>query len=246
VLNEGTRAGALSAEEAALWKRFVALRDGEARAQLIERYLVTAKTLAAALYANRFDDSVEFNDYLQYARTGLLEAIDRYDPTRGASFKTFAGHRIRGAILNGVEKSTEVASQIAERNRLRRERVKLLKETDRSSDAFLGMIDLTLNLAVGYLLEESGLWNAETEDRAADPYVSLEMKRLGERLTLLVEALPDREREIIRHHYYEHRDFVEISEMLGVSRGRISQLHTRALHLLRDGYRSLNQFDHRV
>lgn len=245
---DASQAGKSPPEEAALWKRLVAHRDREARTRLIERYLITAKTLAAVLYASRYDDTVEFQDYLQYARVGLLEAIDRYDPAKDVSFATFASYRIRGAILNGIEKSTELAMQRAQRRRLRRERLKALKEENPASreDAFGRMVDLTLDLAIGFLLEESGVWKGEAADRAADPYVSLEMKRLAERIGLLMAALPERERQIVHGHYFEHKDFGEIGAMLGVSRSRIAQLHTRALRLLRDGYKSLDRFDRRV
>lgn len=236
-----------SAEEASLWERYVSSHDTEARVKLIERYLMTARKLAAALYANRYDDSVEFGDYLQYARVGLLEAIDRYDPTREASFATFASYRIRGAILTGIERSTEIATQKAQRRRIRRERLRSVREAsgDAGDDAFARMIDVTLNLAIGYLLEESGIWKAGEGDRSADPYQSLELKRLGERMATLVEALPERERCIVHYHYFEHKEFIDISVILGVSKGRISQLHARALKLLRDGYKTLNQFDQR-
>ncbi len=248
MLEEEPESGKASTDEAALWQRYVSSQDGGARKVLIERHLITAQKVAATLYASRFDDSVEFADYLQFARVGLLEAIERYDPKREASFATFATYRIRGAILNGIEKLSELATQKAQRRRLQRERLKSIKEHESSpgEDAFARMLDLTLKLAIGYLLEESGVWKADEVDRAADPYVSLEVKRLGERMTLLVEALPERERQIVRYHYFEHKEFVEIGDALGVSKGRVSQLHARALRLLREGYDTLNKFNKRV
>lgn len=236
----------LSPDEAALWERYVARHDDTTRGEVIERYLGTAQKLAAIMYSHRPDDSVEFGDYLQYARIGLLEAIDRYDPVREASFTTFASYRIRGAIINGVEKATELAMQRAQRRRLRRERLKSLKDHEVARDQFARMVDLTLSLAVGYLLEESGIWNADEPDRAADPYVSLEMKRLAERLALLVNALPEREALIIRQHYFEHREFVEIADSLGISKGRVSQLHARALKLLRQDYTEAERVDRKA
>jgi RNA polymerase sigma factor FliA len=235
-------------EEAALWQRYLSSQDGAARKLLIDRHLIVAQKVAAMLYASRYDDSVEFAEYLQYARVGLLEAIERYDPAREASFATFATYRIRGAILNGIERSTELATQRAQRRRLRRERLKSIHDDrDESEDDEFGrMVDLTLKLAIGYLLEESGIWKAEEADRAADPYVSLEVKRLGERLSMLVAALPEREQQIVRYHYFEHKEFVEIGSVMGLSKGRVSQLHVRALRLLREGYDTLNRFDQRV
>src|SRR5258708_33572734 len=110
-------------EEAALWQRCVADRDRVLRAKLIERYLRTAQKLAAYAYSRRGPQAPEFADYLQWARLGMIEACDRYDPKREASFVTFAGYRIRGAILNGLERATEGAAQLAYRKHMEKERI---------------------------------------------------------------------------------------------------------------------------
>jgi len=235
-------------EEAALWNRYLSSHDAAARKLIIERHLITAQKVAAMVYAGRYDDSVEFGEYLQFARLGLLEAIERYDPAREASFATFATYRIRGAILNGIERLSELATQKALRRRLRRERLRSIREHGEAAaeDPFARMVDLTLKLAIGYLLEESGLWKADEADRAADPYVRLEVKRLGERLSMLVAALPEREQQIVRLHYFQHKEFTEIGLVMQLSKGRVSQLHVRALRLLREGYGTLDRFDQRV
>jgi len=243
----GPASGDLSPDEAALWERFTSQRDPAARACLIERHLPVAHKMAAMLYAARADNSVEFDDYLQYARIGLLEAIDRYDPAREAGFATFASYRVRGAILNGISQSTELATQRAERHRLRREQLKSIgDETSTTDEGFTRMVDLTLSLAIGYLLEESGISESGQADRGSDPYQSFEIKRLRERMAELLTALPERERSIIRHHYFEHREFVVIAGMLEISKGRVAQLHARALQRLRDGYRESESVDKRV
>lgn len=248
MLKEESHSDLEAIEEAALWKRFVSDRDSETRGRLIERYLVATRRIAAALYANRSDNSVDFGDYLQYARIGLLEAIDRYDPAKEANFATFATYRIRGSVLNGIEKATEQLTQRAHYRRMRQERLSSIKEQADAStaDAFARMVDLTLSVAIGHLLEDSGLWMADEADHSSDPYLLFELKRLRERLGILVDALPDRERQIIKHHYFEHKDFMDIAEIMGISRGRASQLHARGLKLLREGYQALSQFSRRV
>ena len=116
-------------EEAALWRSYIADRDPLLRAKLIERYLPTAQKLAAYAYSRRGPQAPEFADYLQWARLGMIEAFDRYDPKREASFVTFAGYRIRGAILNGLERATEQAAQHARRKQMEK------SASSRSSEA---------------------------------------------------------------------------------------------------------------
>src|SRR5262245_12196656 len=94
-----------------LWARFRHSRELTLRGRLIERYLPLARAAAARYYRLRPDDSVSFEDYLQYARIGLVEAIDDYDPGREASFETYSSYRIRGALLNGLTRESEIAAK---------------------------------------------------------------------------------------------------------------------------------------
>jgi len=232
--------------ETGLWSEFSRARDGHVRNQLIRFYLPQVQRIAASLYAQRIGQVGEFADYLQYGRVGLLEAIDRFDPDKAVNFMSFAQHRIRGSILNGIEHASELAAQQAQRRRAKRERIKALREgtVDQKSDGtFDGMVDLAIGLALGYILEDSGLARDLREDRMADPYQNVEVRRMGERLTLILQALPDRERMIVQAHYLDQRDFIEIAAEMGLTKGRISQLHSRALRLMREAYQSIARFD---
>jgi RNA polymerase sigma factor FliA len=234
-----------SVRDRELWRRYVSERDPIVRGQLIERYLGTAQKIAAYLYGRRRDSSIDFSDYLQYARVGLIEAVDRFDPDVKASFDTFASYRIRGAILNGIRRYTEKSSQKAYRHEILRERAESLRdqaEAGTSEEMFEGLVDATIGLALGYILEDSSLWNADQDDRRSDPYRSLELKRLRERVVLIVDALPERERVIIRYHYYEQMEFTMVAEILGVTKGRVSQIHARALRLIQEAFESLERF----
>jgi RNA polymerase sigma factor FliA len=230
-----------SDEESELWRAYAASRDAGLRIRLIERHLNTAQKIAAYLYARRGDRAAEFDDYLQYARLGLIEALDRYDPSREASFATFASYRIRGAVLNGLERASERAAQWSYRRELEQARAGSLEEGARGAEGeFEELVEITIGLALGYALEDSGLTSTQT---VPDPYQTFELKRLQERLRLIVDALPERERAIVKWHYFEHMDFKLIGLALGLSKGRISQLHSRALQLLRKALETIDRFD---
>jgi RNA polymerase sigma factor for flagellar operon FliA len=245
------------AREALMWQEYHDGRDPRLRQALVQHYLDVAHRAAASLFLRRVNNAVGFEDYLQYARVGLLEAIDRYDPAREASFATFAGYRVRGAILNGLEQTTELAAQAAQRRHARlRERTQSLENPDAQSRSagsgrpdssplgqFAGMVDVAIMLAMGYVMEDNGEWNPAGADVASDPYRSVELDRARSRLRLLVGALPERERVIVSYHYFEHMEFQMIAEVLDVSKGRVAQLHARALRLIREGYDALEEFD---
>lgn len=226
-------------EERALWMEYVAKRTGVLRVRLIERYLPESRTLAAYMFGRRIDRNAEFDDYLQYARIGLLEAIDRYDPMREARFVTYASHRMRGAILNGVLRSTEGAAVSRYRRTLLQQRMESLR-TAGGDDVFSQMVDRTIGVALGLILDSVD--PVETGS-GLDPYRSFQLLNLKKRVTLVVEALPERERMIIRWHYFDQMDFKLVGEALQLSKGRISQLHSRALRLLREGLHDLDRMD---
>jgi RNA polymerase sigma factor for flagellar operon FliA len=203
--------------------------------------LPLVRMIAARLYRLRWGESVGFDDYLQYGTLGLIEAARRYDAGRGAKFSTYASWRIAGAILNGMESATEQHQQIAERKRRTGERARSLCEaaTPPAVDAgveaaFARIADVAIGLAVGFMLEGSGMYSDGTEALHRDGYTSLATRRMQASLVDAVERLPEREREVVRAHYFEQQPFGDIAEKLSLTKGRISQLHKQALTRLKN------------
>lgn len=242
------------ASEANLWQRWHGAEDPIAREELINRFMPHARMLAAVVYKGRFHDEVEFADYHQLACVGLIEAVERFKPDLGVSFKAFASHRIRGAILNGLEKQTEKNQQIAAQQRLRKDRIDSLKAEAKSSMAekvttssgndarslLAYMADVGIGLALGVMLEGTRMLVAEEDTEAstvASPEVGYFRRRealqLQEALRNAIEKLEQSEQRVIRYHYQQDLAFEEISRLLGVSRSRISQIHRKALLGLR-------------
>jgi RNA polymerase sigma factor for flagellar operon FliA len=107
------------------------------------------------------------------------------------------------------------------------------------------MVDLAVGLALGYMLEDTGIFrggNAVAEDST---YKTHHMNELRNRLRHIVEVLPEREQLMIRYHYYHNVGFDQIAEMLEISKGRVSQLHKKALKLIKEamlGFRELDGY----
>ncbi len=223
----------VSDEELRLWQEKNTDDGGTARAMLIERYLPLARQIAAKLYRNRPDDEIPFEDYHQYGNVGLLEAVNRYDETQGASFATFATHRIRGAILNGLDTHTERRRRAAFVRRNRRQLVESLEQTrsDTEGGAFRDVVDLTIMLAIGFMIEDTGVGSvAESKNMPLQCQALVELKQAVQKA---VEALPAREQIIIRYHYFHHVGFIELANLLQLSKGRVSQIHKVALQRIR-------------
>lgn len=248
-------ASALS-EEAALWRRFRETGAQAERDALICHYLPYAQVVAATYYGRRTHDEIEFEEYLQFATVGLVESVDRYAEDRGAQFKTFASRRMHGAILNGLEKLTEKQQQIALRTRLRQERMKEIKAAARAAaeegeasarrDApFRYLAEVGIGVALTFLLEGTGL--VENDALASAPashyYGSLEFRQLQQRLRHFIDTLSAQEQTVIRSHYLQEISFEEIGATLGVTKGRIAQIHRAALEKLRKSLKSHQSSD---
>lgn len=236
--------------------------DGKARAALVLHYLPYARMHAARLYAGRFGDDLEFGDYFQFATVALTEAVDTYDPDKEVRFETYAAYRIRGAVLDGIGAMSERMRQIAVTRELRQARLKSLLSVDApesdgsgasakppeslpassrqplfpQGSALERLSDLGLGLALGLMLEGTGMVDAGLDAPAPavqQPYARLEMRQQRERLLRLLQQLPEPQRLVMQWHYLQGLSFESHANRMGLSKGRVSQLHRAALATLR-------------
>lgn len=255
-----TEKGRAHAEEAALWRRYRETGLQADRDTLICHYLPYAQVVAATYYGRRTHDEIEFDEYLQFATVGLVESVDRYAEDRGAQFRTFASRRMHGAILNGLERLTEKQQQIALRTRLRQERMKEVKAAAQATVAeaqakdgsradkdapFRYLAEVGIGVALTFLLEGTGL--VENDALASTPashyYGSLEYRQLQQRLRHFIGTLSAQEQTVIRSHYLQEISFEEVAATLGVTKGRVAQIHRAALDKLRKSLKTHQSSD---
>jgi RNA polymerase sigma factor FliA len=240
-------------DERRLWDRWRLHGDQEARQRLIALHLGYAKTVAAVYYARRIHNEIAFEDYHQIASLALVECIDRYDPARGAQFKTFAARRMHGAILDGIERMTEKQQQVAARQRLRDERLNSIKgglpapagaavqrlgpraARAHAEDLFAYLAEVGIGIALSCLLDDTGMLRPEHESRTESDgvYQRVELRQLQRRVRELVHHLSPQERTVVSYHYLHAMPFDDIAVRLGLTKGRISQIHRSALQSLR-------------
>jgi len=238
--------GAPDEAEAALWREKQA-GSAEAREKLFELHLPFARGIAGRQFRDRGRGDLEFADLLQLACTGLLEAIDGYDPGRGVPFRGYAARRVRGSVADGIARTSELREQLSFRRRVRRDRMASLAAeggaAQSSADALAALADLAVGLAVGFMLEGTGLVaGKEASDPRPGPYEGEVFRRVVRRMHEEILALPERERLILRYHYEEGLLFEHIADLLGVTKGRVSQLHRGALGVLRKRLRQAGHF----
>lgn len=182
---------------------------------------------------------------------GLIDASNKFDASKNILFKTFAEYRIRGAILDEMRKLDWFSRSLREKqNKLSRTMIKLERKLGRTPEEEEMARDMDISLdeyqqilgEVGHLgcvslnetLNDSGE-GASFIDSLADqrsdlsPPAQLESKELTKTLAGILQELSEKERLVISLYYYEELTQKEIADVLEVSEGRISQLHSQAL-----------------
>ena len=224
-----------------LWQSFVLTNDQEARQQLIENHLPLAKHIAFRFYNNRIDDDIEFDDYLQYANLGLIEAIDNFDIYRNVTFSTYASYRIKGSILNGISSFTEKREQLSLQRRLQKERVQSIISEDFGT--FKELVDNTLGLAISFMLEDTNLVISKLDHDDNIPYQTYSLNQIRRDIKRIIKFLNKNEQTIIRLHYYKFINFNQIASKMNLTKGRVSQIHKNALIKIKNALEANNKID---
>lgn len=218
--------------ELVLWEQWREGREVAARNALILKYSPWARMVARDVYMRVHSLGDAWHDCVQNALIGLLEAMDRFDPRRGIKFETYARYRVRGAVFNGLRtlrESLAQGSHAYDQTSAVLDRVQSLEDSA-GSDPLEAFVATTVGLGLGFLLQAKSFPDREA---STDTYAELEREELSTAVIEGIERLSEREQAILTLHYFHHVPFVDIASQLGVTKGRISQLHKRALERLR-------------
>ena len=228
--------------EASLWRRLRFENDVSCRERIFERYQSLARSIAVSEFRRRPSYGLERTDFLQLAFGGLLEAVDRFDPLRGAPFSAYARRRIRGSISDGIARSSESGAQYNHARRLETERLRSLDAPAalQGKDAIAQLSDIAIALAIGLVVQSS---RRSSDPRALDlvevgAYESVAWREVELTVLQEIDRLPPIEQTILKQHYLQEMAFKDIALLLGVSKGRVSQLHRAALARLRERLKS--------
>lgn len=227
----------------------VASNTYESQDDLITSHVSLVKRIAHHLSA-RLPESVDINDLMQAGMIGLLEASSNFDDTRGASFETYAGIRIRGAMLDEVRKQDWTPRSVYRKQREVSETIRAIElETGRPAEARevadrLGIsIDdyfVILRDASGCRLfsldaskDDYGYGYNEPRSESSTPDQALTQEQQSARIAAAISNLPERERLVLSLYYERELNLKEIGEVLGVSESRVCQIHSQAALRLR-------------
>ena len=218
---------------------------------LIERHALLVKRIGLHLMT-RLPSSVQLDDLLQAGMIGLLDAARNYDGSKGASFETYAGIRIRGAMVDEIRRGDWVPRSVHRNTRRISEAIdtveqlhgrdakdaEVAEQLGVSLDEYHSMLnEAACGRVVG--IEDLGVSDdvlsgePEDEEDSNKAFSGLAKERFQQALAEGISHLPEREALVLSLYYDEEMNLKEIGQILSVSESRVSQIHSQAMHRLR-------------
>lgn len=230
------------------------------REEIVHKYLPLVKYVAGKISVN-LPSHVEINDLINEGILGLIDAISKYDDSRGVKFETYATTRISGAILDALRAMDWVPRAV-------RQKARELERTFAALENEIGRVpeDEEIAKAMGLKLKEyhtlllkvrgTSILSLEEflpnekghevslldtlKDGGPDPTHQVETAEVKSALAQAVESLPQQERTVISLYYFEGLTLKDIKSVLNVSESRVSQIHAQAVIRLRSKLKALH------
>lgn len=222
--------------------------------KLILEYAPLIKFIAQKI-AVRLPSNIELDDLISSGVIGLMDAIEKYDPTRDNKFKTYAEFRIRGSILDELRAQDWVPRSVRDKAKLLdRTVIELEAELGRTAtdeetaerlnmnmDEFHDLVNQVRPVSVLSIDDSATFSNVDKKSilnilegcKLNNPFNQLNMKSVKDVVTKAIEELPERQRLVLSLYYYEDLNLKEIGKVLRVTESRVSQLHAQAISRLR-------------
>lgn len=246
----------VSATTSDVWAQFVATRDPALRDELITKYAPLVRFVVGRLGIPP-SCLLDTEDLLSCGTIGLINAVDRYDPSRGSRFESFATTRIRGAVIDHLRSLNWLPRTAMARVRqieyaianLEQRLGRPPREEEIAAEAHItpsryrqmlqeaGTIVLSLDAPLGPLAQDEGLTSLADlleDERSPEPDEQVEAQELMALLRVALDQLPERERLLLALYYREELTMKEISKIMNVSESRVCQLHIQAILRLRN------------
>lgn len=240
-------------EKERLWDKYNKDHDQESRNKIIVEYIPLVKVVASKMQPY-FSGYIDYEELVSYGTFGLIDAIDKYNADKDVKFETYASLRIRGSILDEIRKLDWIPREIrAKQNKVNQARKSLQKK------GIQNPTDLEIANEIGITEDEYYSWqvsfiptlmeridepiSSDTDAPKSDfleqtifdlPEDKAIKDLIREKLYDAICSLSERDQKLIFLYYFENVTMKEIANILGVSEGRTSQLHTRALARMKE------------
>jgi len=232
----------------------------EGKEQIVVEYIPLVKYIASrvSLGKNKY---MEYEDLVSYGMIGLMDAISKYDKTKGMKFSSYASIRIKGAIIDELRKCRPISKGAMDKLNTYNQAVETFQsEYFREPD--IDEIAKAMELSISEVSEIENYINyisvvsleniifSDGEDitvmgiiedkNSPSPEQSYEKEEEIETLSKAIDSLKEKDKTVLNLYYYEGLTLKEIGIILSVSESRVCQLHSRAIRNLREKMKKIN------
>jgi len=226
---------------------------GLSREQLILEHAQLIKYIAHRI-ALRVPPHIETQDLIDAGVVGLIDAIEKYDPSKNVKFKTYAEFRIRGAIFDELRSLDWVPRSIRKMvNKLEDTYITLeqrlgrpatdeevAEEMDLETEDFYQLLKQARGVSLTSIDQTLKIENSKTtilevteDSHENNPLEQFNISEMKEQVAKAIDNLPEKERLVISLYYYEELTMKEVGKVLNLTESRVSQIHTKAILRLR-------------
>lgn len=225
----------------------------DVREQIVKRYIPLVKYIASRVIIGK-SKYIEFEDLLSYGMVGLMDALNKFDESKGMKFSTYASIRIRGSMIDEIRKNSPISKGAMDKLNRYNTAIELLQKKNLKDPSNIEIAE-ELGITIGEVGEIENFINyisvvsledlifSEDDDmslmgtiedkKSPNPENALEEQEKIEYLTKALEMLNEKDKTVLSLYYYEGMTLKEIGKVLGVSESRVCQLHSRAIIHLR-------------
>lgn len=228
-------------------------KQDDVREQIVKSNIPLVKYIASRVIIGK-TKYVQYEDLISYGMLGLMDALGKFDDTKGMKFSSYASIRIKGAMIDELRKNSPISKGAMDKlNRYNEaiERLQKLLFREPSNYEIAKELGITIDEVadiennINYISvvsledlifsdeDEMPLSGTIKDDRSPSPEKVLEEKELVEYLALGLDNLKEKDKLVLTLYYYEGLTLKEIGSILTVSESRVCQLHSRALVNLR-------------
>ncbi len=235
------------------------IRNTSIKSEIVKKYIPLVKYIASRVIIGK-NKYIDYEDLVGYGMVGLMDAINKFDETKGMKFSSYASIRIKGAMIDEIRKNSPISKGAIDKLNRYNEAIEYLqKELNREpsnkeisqrlgiSLADMGEVENYINYISIVSLEDlifsedddMPLMSTVVDEKSPSPEKNLEKKEQLEYLTKAIELLNEKDRTVLSLYYFEELTLKEIGKVLSVSESRVCQLHSRALVHLRKSMQKL-------
>jgi len=231
----------------------------DVKTEIVKKYLPLVKYIASKIIIGK-TKYVEFEDLVSYGMLGLMDALNKFDESKGMKFSTYASIRIKGAMIDELRRNSPIPKRSMDKlnryneavetlhNKLLREPTNIeianeLQITSEEVSQVEGYINYISMVSLDSLLfsddDDVALLNSIEDTNSPSPQKTLEEREMKEYLYKALEVLREKDKLILNLYYFEGLTLKQIGQILEVSESRVCQLHSKAIINLRNAIQKL-------